>query len=200
LSFDFSQAQASNFVQNLDHKFYNDNISNKSNDVVINPDNVTIHNDKNPNESDFSGNNRSDVDYLIDFKKEEITIKINSQNFSPTLAFYRHTFENYIKDTECFLKNKYKKNKKKIKNIEEKMEIIRAKMLAKMINETFELRNFIIDKKSSKSILNLKVESSVKLVLKINVPNNELKYLNRYKNFDRYNLNIEDSKESLIGS
>lgn len=184
--------QSPNFDQVLQNKFYNEINTNKENE--INPDNVFTQNNQ-----DMSGSentNISEIDYIIDFKEEEISIKLNCEN--PSLALYKKTFEEYITDTEFYFKNKFRKNKTKIKNMETKIELIRAKMIAKLVNESFETKNFLLDKLNSLNYLNQKVDTQVKLILKVNIPANEIKNLTRFKNIDKYH-SIDEDDNQLTG-
>ena len=189
LSDDFNFNQSPENDLDLQKKFLNEINTNKENEM--NPDNVFTENNQN-----YSGEitNVAEIDYAIDFKKEEINIKLNCDN--PSLALYKKTFEDYITDTEFYFKNKFRKNKNKMKNMETKIELIRAKMISKMVNECFELKNFLLDKLNSLNYLNQKVDTQIKCILKVNVPINEIKNLTRFKNVDRYHsIDGDDNNE-----
>ena len=87
-----------------------------------------------------------------------------------------------------------------MKNMENKIELIRAKMIVKMVNETFELKSFLLDKLNSLNYLNQKVDTQVKCILKVNIPTNDMKNLTRFKNVDRYHSIDGDDNNVFNGT
>jgi hypothetical protein len=124
---------------------------------------------------------KADLNYLFDFKDDcNLEIINKNENFKPSLSFYQTTFDNYLKDTEEFLKMKYKNDRKKLMNIPYKIHKLKVKMIIKLITEIFvDDRELILNNRFGRDFNDKPIKKKICYIVRLAVPEEESHYFNK---------------------